>query len=346
MKLADKGLNSQALAIEDAQTEIRIAVKNGYLAGKTKAQINAEVQKVIRDRLKAVTNIDLKDAAVRSLYAFAEQQYNTYLHNFGMSALYIIALASVMNNAPDTREFAVAARTLERNSPPAFFHTDAKGVPLQRYARDYFRENIKPVLDRLAHENALDPDDVDMRNSLRNRAEMEVRYAEHLRQIEDLRNSGTKLVVSSVHGDCSDRCYKWQGRVYSLDGTSGKTDDGREYVPLEQATQIPYVTKAGKTYMNGLLGFNCRHYLMPYKSGMVIPYVSKEQQQREKTINTKQREMERNVREARTVAIMNKDLDRETYLAARKRAIEAYKAYKEFSHDNGRAYYSSRVQLL
>ena len=346
MKLADKGLNMQAFAIEEMQTKIRIAIKNGYLAHKSKAQINAEVQRIIRDGLKAVTNVDLKDAAIRSLNAFAERQYNTYLRSFGSSAVFILALAAVMNNAPDTREFAAAAKALERNSPPAFFPTEARGVPLQRYSQDYFRENIKPVLDRLANDNALDPDDVERRNSLRNRAEMEVRYNDHLRQIEGLRNGGTKLVVSSVHADCSDRCYKWQGRVYSLDGTSGKTDDGREYIPLETATDVYYTTKAGKMYKDGLLGFNCRHYLTPYKSGMIIPHVCKEQQQSERAINTKQREMERTVRKQREKALMFKNIDREAYLAARKRAIEAYKAYKNFSHDNGRAYYPSRVQLL
>lgn len=346
MRLADEGLNTQAQAIEDTQTEIRIAVKNGYMSQKPKAQINAEVQKIIRNGLKAVTNKDLYNAAVRSLNAFAERQYNTYLREFGASAVVILALAAVMNNAPDTREFVVAAKALERNPPPAFFPTEARGVPLQRYARDYFREKLVPAFDEIMRQKALDPDDISGSNSLRNRAEMEVRYNNHLQQIEDLRNDGVKLVVSSTHADCSDRCYKWQGRVYSLDGSSGKTDDGREYIPLETATDVYYTTKAGKTYKNGLLGFNCRHYLMPYKSGMIIPHVSKEQQQRERAINTKQREMERIVRDQREKALIFKNIDREAYLAARKRAIEAYKAYKEFSYNNGRAYYPSRVQLL
>lgn len=346
MKLADKGLNMQAFAIEEMQTKIRIAIKNGYLAHKSKAQINAEVQRIIRDGLKAVTNVDLKDAAIRSLNAFAERQYNTYLRSFGASAVFILALAAVMNNAPDTREFAVAAKALERNPPPAFFSTEARGVPLQRYARDYFRKKLVPAFDKIMRQKALDPDDISGSNSLRNRAEMEVRYEQHLDDIEQLQNNGVKLVTTTVHADCSDRCYKWQGRVYSLDGTRGATDDGKQYVPLETATDVYYTTKAGKTYKNGLLGFNCRHKIIPYQSGMVIPHVSKEQQQRERAINTKQREMERIVRDQREKALIFKNIDHEAYLAARKRAIEAYKAYKNFSHDNGRAYYPSRVQLL
>lgn len=346
MRLADEELNTQAQAIEDTQTEIRIAVKNGYMSQKPKAQINAEVQKIIRNGLKAVTNKDLYNAAVRSLNAFAERQYNTYLREFGASAAIVAALAALINNAPDTREFATAVHTISRNPPPVFLTTEAKGVPLQRFARDYFRENVSPVLDRLAHENALDPDDVTGRNSLRNRAEMEVRYAQHLSDIEQLQNKGVKLVTTTVHADCSNRCYPWQGRVYSLDGTSGRTADGKSYVPLETATDVYYTTKAGKTYKNGLLGFNCRHKIIPYEAGMVIPHVTKEQQRRENAINTKQREMERAVREERAAAIMYKDIDRQAYLAARKRAIAANKEYIQFSKDNGRAYYPSRVQIL
>ena len=49
-----------------------------------------------------------------------------------------------------------------------------KGVPLQRYSDDVFKEYIKPVLDDMAKEEALDPDSEEYwgrRSSLRNRAE-------------------------------------------------------------------------------------------------------------------------------------------------------------------------------
>ena len=117
------------------------------------------------------------------------------------------------------------------------------GVPLQKFSKDYMRENVKPALDRLATQQARDPDDVSRRNTLRNRAETEVRYPSHLDSIEELKGQGVQLVICSTHADCSERCKPWQGRVYSLDGTSGTTDDGRSYVPLENATDIYYTTK-------------------------------------------------------------------------------------------------------
>ena len=345
MGLADRGLNLQAEAIEEAQTKVRLAVRDGWLSNKPKAVINADVQKIISDALKQIKVADLRSASYRSLNALAERQYSTYLRAFGSSSTFLLTLIALSDRAPNTPEFEQATQRLE-NAAPLTFETNARGIPLQMYSRDYVNEYVIPVFDRLAEQNALDPDDVSGSNSLRNRAEMEVRYARHLDEIASLRAAGVKLVTSSVHADCSNRCYKWQGRVYSLDGTSGTTEDGKPYVPIETATDVYYTTKAGKTYKNGLFGFNCRHYLMTYKPGMVIPHVSRETQQKERAINTRQRELERRVREQREKALIFRNIDRERYLRARKRAIQANKEYIQFSKDNGRAYYPSRVKLL
>ena len=208
------------------------------------------------------------------------------------------------------------------------------------------RDNVKPALDRLAAQQARDPDDVSGRNTLRNRAEMEVRYNAHLEQIAALREQGVNLVICSTHADCSERCRPWQGRVYSLDGTRGRTDDGRSYVPLEEATDIYYTTKAGKTYKNGLLGFNCRHFLVPYKSGYRFPKPNAAEERREYEITQEQRRLETVVRKWRTKAVEYKNTDRENYLKARSNAIAANKAYIAFSKQNNRAYYPSRTALL
>ena len=155
-----------------------------------------------------------------------------------------------------------------------------------------------------------------------------------------------RLVICSTHADCSERCKPWQGRVYSLDGTSGTTDDGRRFQPLENATDIYYTTKAGKTYKNGLLGFNCRHFLVPYKSGYRFPKPNAAEERREYNITQTQRRMEAEVRKWRTVAVENKDLDRERYLDARRKAIDANKAYIAYSKEHNRAYYPSRTKLI
>ncbi len=344
MKLADRGLNSQAQAIEEAQTEIRVAVRDGWLYRRNKAVINVQVQKIIRKAMKDIKLPVLREAAYRSLNAFAERQYNTYMRRLGMETHILLAMLALVNPTASTAAKRQAETVLRQS--PYVLETQAKGVPLQTYAKEYLEQRVEPVITELCKQNALDPDDIDSRNSMRNRAEMEVRYNAHNEQIAELRAAGIKLVTCSVHADCSNRCYPWQGRVYSLDGTSGTTKDGNRYVPLETATDIYYTTKAGKTYKNGLLGFNCRHTLMPYRVGMVIPHVSKSTQRKESAINTRQRELERTVRAWETEAIMYKDINTQRYRQARTAATAARKEYIKFSQDNGRAYYPSRIELL
>lgn len=350
MKLVDRGLNEQAEALEEAQTKIRLAVRDGWLARRTKADINAAVQKIIAVALKEVKLPVLRSAAYRSLNAFAERQYMTYIRRFGMSSEFVLLLATLIDDTAKPIQLAQATEKLTRSPPPNFqpplAGTSEAAVPLQIYSKEYFERYVVPVFDEIAAQKALDPDDISGSNSLRNRAEMEVRYAHHLNEIERLRAAGVKLVTSSMHADCSERCYPWQGRVYSLDGTSGTTEDGKSYVPIETATDVYYTTKAGKTYKNGLFGFNCRHYVMEYRSRMIIPHVSEQEQRREYAINRRQRELERRVREYREKALIFRKIDRERYLAARKRAIAANKEYIQFSKDNGRAYYPSRTTLL
>lgn len=348
VRLADKGLNPQAQAVEEAQTEIRLAVRDGWLKNEPKAKINATVQRIIRAALKEISLPELRSAAYRSLNAFAERQYNTYLSVFGNTSDLLMAMLVLAAETPNPAAYARAQRTVLSSSrveiPP--LETSAKGIPLQMFAKDYFERYVVPTFYKIVEQKALDPDDISGSNSLRNRAEMEVRYNAHLQSIDELRTAGVRLVVCSVHADCSKRCSQWQGRVYSLDGTSGTTDDGKPFVPLEKATDVYYTTKAGKTYKNGLLGFNCRHKLYPYSVGMIIPHVSEAEQAKERAIDRRQRELERRVRDYKERALIFKNIDRERYLKSKRLANKWRSEYIRFSHENGRAYYPSRIKLL
>lgn len=300
------------------------------------------MERVIQESVKQIPIWQLRDAAVRSLRNFANKQYNTLFRALGLPSAFLMLIASVIDESIPAKQREVIARQIELN----YSENIPVGVPLQTYAKQYTEEKLKPVLDELSTQNALDPDDVSGRNSLRNRAEMEVRYDDHLESISKLKEDGNKLVIASSHADCSKRCSPWQGRVYSLDGTSGTTPDGRKFVPLEEATDIYYTTKAGRTYKNGLLGFNCRHYLMPYKDGLKPPKPNKELERKEREITQRQRELERNVRLWRTRALEYKNVDYNAYRQAKEQAIKWNKYYIEFSKNNGRAYYPSRTKLI
>lgn len=334
--------------MEEAETQIRSIVKEEYVRRTPLVVINKKVNEVIKKALAKVKIPSLRLSATKSLINFFRRQYDEIKRISPDKLLIATFLYSyLIGERKPTEEQKTALRRQNISISNGRASTNLTyGVPLQKFSRDYFRDNVKPIYERLVKQYPLDPNDVSGRNSLRNLAEMEVRYQSHKDSIENLKAKGVKLVIASTHADCSERCAKWQGKVFSLDGTYGTTDDGRPYEPLENATDVYYTTKAGKTYKNGLLGFNCRHFLIPYKSGYRFPKPNVNEERRQYGITLRQRELERQVRKWRTEAITLRGLNREAYLSARQKAIEWNKAYIKFSHDNGRAYYPSRTEII
>lgn len=329
-------LNPQAKAITDCQSEIKALVNRLYLQGRPQAFIENEVRKVIKKYGVRLSNKELQELMPKSMWNLYKQTLLLLFTTFGLNGKQTYERIQV------AQTIASGERVYKGMDMPLI--AQRYGIPNGIYAKDYMQK-VNEVYTRLAKNDAPDPDDISGRNSLRNRAEMEVRYEYHQNEIQSFKDAGTKLVVCSTHADCSDRCFPWQGKVYSLDGTSGKTEDGRSYVPLETATDIYYTTKAGKTYKNGLLGFNCRHKLYEYVPGMGIPKVNRVEQRKENKINTKQRAMEKTVREWRMREELNKGAGNTAeYLNAQKKASEAYARYRKFSQENGRAYYPDRVK--
>lgn len=340
----------QAIALEEAETQIRKVTKDEFFAQTRKAAIDQKVFRIINETLKQIKIPSLKDAAQKSLLNFYIRQYEELQRSFWwqlstLTALFLLNGKTLTGRdiKPTTAQKAAAVQTL---AAQGYDRSRLLGVPLQKFSQDYINQNVKPALDRLTKQFAKDPEDISGRNSLRNKAEMAVRWQEHEDTIQRFKSDGVRLVICSTHADCSGRCRPWQGRVYSLDGTSGTTDDGRRFVPLETATDIYYTTKAGKQWKNGLLGFNCRHFLVPYKSGYKFPKPNVAEERKQYAITLQQREFERNVRHWRTVAIENQNLDREKYLDARAKAIAWNREYIAFSKQNNRAYYPSRTKII
>ncbi len=340
--------------MEEAETKIRQVTKDEFFRQTRKTAIDRKVYAIIREAMAQIKIPDLRRASEVSLLDFYNRQYRELRRSFSWQIPTVAALALLNGHRTDgmpvratMREQSAAWRTVEA---AGYSGARVMGVPMQRFSQDYIRENVQPALDRLAKQYPYDPDSgltpQEHRNSLRNRAEFEVRGQAQQNAIDGFRARGVKLVICSTHADCSERCSRWQGRVYSLDGTSGRTDDGRAYVPLENATEIYDTTKSGKRWRNGLLGFNCRHFLVEYKKGYYFPESNAAEEKKEYMITETQRRLERNVRDWRTVAVENRGVNHDRYVEARAKAIEWNKRYIEYSRKNNRAYYPSRTKVL
>ena len=360
MRIRSDRLNSQVLSITEAEGLIRLYVKDALFNRSIDAELDKRVYAVIKGTVNDIVIPSLKNVAYTSLVRYYHQQKrNAEMMLASGKILLFLAITKLWeskylpNNEKSqyTQFFTVSeAKKIITNTPyideATKYEIKNYGSALNTYHERYIRDYVKPTLDQMASDEALDPSSeeyLQRRSTLRNRAEREVRYQGHISEIDEFKKSGTRLVICSSHANCSDRCRPWQGRVYSLDGTSGTTPDGRKYVPLEEATNI--LTPNGKWY-NGLLGFNCRHYLVPYKDGYRFPKTSERTEKIEYKIDQKQRYMERQVRQWRIKAEMYKGTDPKAYNVAKAKAKTWYTKYVDFSRKSNRAYYRSRVDVL
>ncbi len=339
-------LNPQAAVIADAQTEIKLAVKEEFLRGWDKARARARIGKIVKRAVSKLTSPELKEDAERGLVEFADRCYTLLVRKLQTyDGILVAAILLLADGKASGRRRAEAERVVRTRAPDRarlYLATDAKGVPLQEYSKEYMKKVTK-AFKELAGADAKTPEGGNL--TLRAKAELQVRYETTQGKLDDLKARGVRLIYIPPHADCSARCAPWQDRIYSTDGTSG-TVDGKSFVPIETATDIYYTTKAGKTYKNGLFGFGCRHEPKEYSPGMVIPRVPESVRRAEEEVNASQRAYERAIVKARERALMLKDVDREEYLKWRRKAIGLNREYIRFSREHGRAYYPDRTKIL
>lgn len=291
--------------------------------------------------------ISLARGAVK-IYDETARRMENIASALAIPLIVVISIVSGKQTAPTTNttngqtpivgDDSAVSRTADRE----YLYEDRIDVP-------NVRQRVKAEIQRLMFDIA--DEDIKDRNgaSLRNIAEIHVRHDYQQSSIEQMRASGVKLVWASTHVDCSPRCFPWQGRLYSLDGTSGTTSTGVSYQPLEVAVNVPYTTRAGVTYMNGLLGFNCRHRLIPYKDEQVPPKgYTKAQTVRAYQLDLQQRAMEREIRRVKERAHLLKGVEDVKDGEVSRLFADARKmteAYRKFCRDNNRVAMIYRTQV-
>lgn len=339
-ELAKKqGLNWQALIIEDLETTVPLFVKRKMIEAVPFGKIWRELEKQVDKEVEEFTTEELKAKTKNAMFLLAKRTfYFLYRTFFGIGVATFLALNRVANKTGDSRDYELVSKQMELKG--VYKHA----VPLDTYANDYMKL-VDYQMDYLAKIDAKER--YDERVSMRNIAEMTVRHEKQEHDLQKLKDAGVRLVWIEPHANCSERCEPWQGRLYSLDGTTGKTDDGVNYIPLEVAMNVYYTTKAGNVYKNGCIsGYNCRHKLIPYKQGVRPIEIPAKVVAHARAVNDKQRNFERKVRYFRKLALLYKGNNGIMYMKAREKAIAWNKAYIEFSQKNGVPYYPSRTQIL
>lgn len=175
--------------------------------------------------------------------------------------------------------------------------------------------------------------------SIRNKAEMAVRYEAMKEELKELSDAGEQYVIVSQHKDASKRCAPLQGLLYKLD-VDPSQDVKCVLSSKELGTRYPkqlgtvdgnpyYSLKEAMSY--GLFSYNCRHRFIKYIPGSKVTpqykYDEKAAEQK-REIDKNMREMERQIRSLKERQVLALDSkERKFYQNASKQAQAKYKAY-------------------
>lgn len=337
----------QVLAVESAQTELKLAAKNAVITDTPFHKVNEDFTRIIKELTDELENERLIIRCRQVLPVFAYRVYIGLLNVFGLGTPNnLLALGTMQTAGGELGRIAAQAQaSIPRLSVRDWAYNRATPNFVQ-YAQ--VQEKVIKGLKEIA---AMEPKpDYTSNVNLRNIAEMEIRYQHQVGELERLKANGTRFVWIEPHSNCSKRCEKYQGKLYSLDKTNGHID-GEYFMPLEVATSNPadrYTTKAGITYQNGCItGFNCRHRLIPYRKGNKPAAIPAKVVERQRRIEEEQRQMEREIRRWREVRLMLGGIGAgKAYTAANKRCVQLREKYEAFSQKNRVPFYRERLRVL
>ena len=230
-----------------------------------------------------------------------------------------------------------------------YFTTGETGYS-QMFIEDY-QKRVNQEIMRIASQNVVLVNRKGRAISARNLAEMQVRFEEQVKDMERLKEKGAKFVVATSHANASERCQPWQGKIFELDAKvgdvtigkeiqhgeptpKGKTPDGKDYYSLKEAME------------KGFLGYNCRHRIIEYKTGMTMPKQYTENQiNKERNIEQTARSLERQIRNAKKKSMLaNNSLDRKKYQEESKKLQDTYWNYCK-EHDYPVAEWRTRIAI-
>ena len=214
-----------------------------------------------------------------------------------------------------------------------------------------YQNKLKDRLRELARTQTVSSEPAKKPISIWQKAEIDLRHENQLNMIDNLKANGVKLAWTSTHPDCSKRCEKWQGKLMDLEAEHSELSGHRMAYKVDGNTVycfkeiISKIDKYGYTN-NIIVGFNCRHKLIAYKSGSVAPqeYTAK-QIKREREINSKLRAMEREIRYLKQQSILYNSVDKKLAKKYEEKAKKLTEQYKNFANKNGYAWYEYRIKV-
>lgn len=355
--LTNTAHQSQVLPlIESAETEIKKLINYYALFLKPKRELNDKINGTIRavnerlpislfERYKYILGLrETADKMIRDYYDPVVRNYHIII-----AALVLVGIKAPKNPLELNKQLQTKSvvRAIESHKKEIDTWSMAKGYP---NVLNYPQE-LKKKMNGLAKTQTVASETGKKPITVWQKAELDLRYEGQVDMIKDLVNNGVQYAWTSTHPDCSKRCEKWQGKLFDLQAPHSEMSGHRMKDKVDGHTVycfkevISQVDKYG--YQNNIIvGFNCRHRLIPYKPGSVAPQeFTKEQVRRNREINETLRRLEREIRYYKQQSILYNSIDKRLAEKYKLKAKELTETYKNFADKNGYAWYQWRITV-
>lgn len=337
MEIAVNRSNALVVDVTAVQVRIKGAIVKDVMKGTERAVTNAKVVKMANAFSKQIASPVVRERFMQGL----GKSYDKWYLAFSSAIETVKAFESAneklvqMTNSikSGNQEFGGMLIDVEARN---FRTSHDIAIPFVADYKEKVEKAFSDIIKELANAEAKDVN----HGNLRNYAEIRVRYQATRDDIDRMKSEGVEFVWASSHANCSPRCEPWQGRLYSLYDRNGLLD-GISY------TALSYAMRGSENDGNGLLGYNCRHRLIPYFKGSTPPKdFTKEQIKKEYAIDQKQRSYEKRIRKAKETAVLLRGVDPKQAVKLSAKARELTKQYRAYSEENNRASYIFRTQIM
>lgn len=368
-------------ALSRAETDIKELIIKSALLLKGKAFLRLQIREIIR-RVNNELPFALIDrqAYIDGLYYSSERMITKYYDR--MVLIFVLAGITLMRNGiikemPKTQvELLKIAKKVKQPLKVNKLDKDLIKTELEKYHIDIkyeakgtpnvedYTKKLKEQINGVAKTEFAPSEEGKKKITVWQKAELDLRHEAQMENINKLVGNGVEYAWISSHPDCSKRCSVWQGSLVALTKRAEqpqKTVNGKRFNYRKKSfiveklegnivyslPDIMDVVVEPYGYKNNIIGgFNCRHKLVPYTKGSVAPTEYDEKEiKKQREINAKLREYERQIRELKRLSIFYKTIDPKQSKIYLERAKKLTKEYKEFANSNGYAWLEYRLDV-
>ena len=341
------------LIIESAQLDLKKIIQTGILLDLPKEQLKAMTLNLIEEVKVKMRNIETDEELIQQTEFAIKRSFILWYNNLYAQLKKTQNIATSHVYKGDTQQ----TKPIIKDDTGGFVIGDelkrAKITNIREFQTIYdeggagyyynYTERVAQAMDELAQQHlTLD------KYSLRNKAEIKVRYDVINEDLQRLKDKGTKFVVSSAHANASERCQWWQGKIFEIDIDIATREMGQYDGVKPKQTIKGYID--GKPYYslkeaceNGFLSYNCQHRLIAYYKGIHLQTYDFVKVEKRRNISQNQRYLERQIRYLRTkLELAVNEEEKKVY---RQQVKQLNNDYAQFCSDNNVPRYDWRTKI-